>query len=72
MSDGRKRAYEDDQEAIYFARMETLKTRKLEDLLETFTKLKEELYYLKPGDLSLTRSQHVRLGEIEKLIKELP
>lgn len=72
MSDGKKAAYEDEEERIWAERRKLFLATDPDLLLQKFSRLKNEMVYLRNDNPPLTRVQHIRLDAIERMLKELP
>lgn len=72
MSDGKKAMYEEMEEEYYRERKQALANISPDELLSKFSKLKNEMVYLRNDNPPLTRIQHIRLDAIERMLKELP
>lgn len=72
MSDGRKRAYEDDQEAILNARVKLFQEKSAYELLDLFDKIRQELDWLNLQEIPMSRTKHGRADSLKELIKKLP
>lgn len=72
MSDGKKAAHEDADEAYYRSRVRIVQGTSPAEFLKIFDELKVHMQILHSSDLSLTYRDHVRLKSIEALIQKLP